>query len=453
MLIGAGKMGDAGRAPPARQRRRPPDDHQPHLRSRRRAGARLQRHAGAVRAVSPRYLPMADIVIGSTAATGHRADRADGPRGAARAQGRPMLLHRPRVPRNFDPAHQRSSTTSTSTTSTTSATVAEREPRRRAAARRTRRSDRRPGGRLVLALARGLEVVPTIVALREKMEAIRQRGAAEDARRAGRHRTARARRASSDDAAIVNKILHHPATTRASTSRSARGDVLRRGDPLALRRRGAAGRRARAPTCASARAAARSRWRRRSRCAGGSRQRHPGLAIETGAHQDDAAIACATGRCAPGRRQGAVRQGARGGAGDGAHRLRRALDEGRARPRSAPGLAIGAVPARDDARDVARRRRRGRPRRAGARAHGSAPQRPAARAAARAASRPRRSSFLRGNVDTRLGKLERGEVDALVLAAAGLPASASTSPPSSRSTRRAAAGDRAGRARARVSRG
>ena len=43
--------GRAGGAPPARQRRRRDDGHEPHLRPRRRDGARLRRHAGAVRAL------------------------------------------------------------------------------------------------------------------------------------------------------------------------------------------------------------------------------------------------------------------------------------------------------------------------------------------------------------------------------------------------------------------
>jgi hydroxymethylbilane synthase len=85
----------------------------------------------------------------------------------------------------------------------------------------------------------------------------------------------------------------------------------------------------------------------------------------------------------------------------------------------APGLVLAAVPEREDARDVIVTRQPGAvaalPH--GARAGTSSPR----RAALLHALHPRLAVVnLRGNVDTRLAKLERGEVDALVLAAAGL---------------------------------
>lgn len=82
-----------------------------------------------------------------------------------------------------------------------------------------------------------------------------------------------------------------------------------------------------------------------------------------------------------------------------------------------PGLAVLAVPRREDPRDVL----------VGASSLEALP-----RGARVGTGSPRRSAQLliarpdlevvaiRGNVDTRLGKLDRGEVDALVLAAAGL---------------------------------
>jgi hydroxymethylbilane synthase len=85
----------------------------------------------------------------------------------------------------------------------------------------------------------------------------------------------------------------------------------------------------------------------------------------------------------------------------------------------APGLIIAAVPEREDPHDVVITRQAGGlaalPH--GARAGTSSPR----RAALLRALRPHLAVVdLRGNVDTRLAKLERGEVDALVLAAAGL---------------------------------
>ena len=85
----------------------------------------------------------------------------------------------------------------------------------------------------------------------------------------------------------------------------------------------------------------------------------------------------------------------------------------------APGLIIAAVPEREDPGDVMVTRASGGlaalP--AGARVGTSSPR----RAALLRALWPQLAVVhLRGNVDTRLAKLERGEVDALVLAAAGL---------------------------------
>jgi hydroxymethylbilane synthase len=85
----------------------------------------------------------------------------------------------------------------------------------------------------------------------------------------------------------------------------------------------------------------------------------------------------------------------------------------------APGLRLAAVPERADARDVVLTRTPGglAGLAAGARVGTSSPR----RAALLGALWPRLAVVdLRGNVDTRLRKLEAGEVDALILAAAGL---------------------------------
>lgn len=85
----------------------------------------------------------------------------------------------------------------------------------------------------------------------------------------------------------------------------------------------------------------------------------------------------------------------------------------------APGLVLAAVPEREQAQDVAITRQPGGlaalP--AGARVGTSSPRRAAL---VRALHPDLAVVTMRGNVDTRLGKLERGEVDALLLAAAGL---------------------------------
>ncbi len=84
-----------------------------------------------------------------------------------------------------------------------------------------------------------------------------------------------------------------------------------------------------------------------------------------------------------------------------------------------PGLVVAAIPRREDPRDVFVSVKFAGPRRLpnGARL-GTASLRRAAQALHR---RPDLTIIpLRGNVETRLGKLERGEADAIILAAAGL---------------------------------
>lgn len=85
----------------------------------------------------------------------------------------------------------------------------------------------------------------------------------------------------------------------------------------------------------------------------------------------------------------------------------------------APGLIVAAVPEREDARDVVVTRQPGGlaalP--GGARAGTSSPRRAALLRALRSGLAV---VDLRGNVDTRLAALERGDIDALLLAAAGL---------------------------------
>ena len=121
----------------------------------------------------------------------------------------------------------------------------------------------------------------------------------------------------------------------------------------------------------------------------------------------------------PGGRQGALRQGARAGDGAGPRRARGAFNQGR------PGRAAAGVCTGGDHRARGSARRfsiakiqvllaKCRPGRAWAlRARGARRRSPSA--IPRLEIRP-----LRGNVDTRLARLDRGDYDAIVLAAAGL---------------------------------
>ena len=174
MLIGAGKMGELAARHLLAQRRRQPDRHQPHLRARRRAGARVPRHAGAVRAVSE---------VPADGRHRHRLDRRRratcSPRrmvheALRERKGRPMFCIDLSVPRNFDPRineHRQR------------LPLRHRRPRRgrRGEPRRARAARRRRPRRIVSEEVESfwrwlghLEVVPTIVALRDKIEAIRR---------------------------------------------------------------------------------------------------------------------------------------------------------------------------------------------------------------------------------------------------------------------------------------
>jgi hydroxymethylbilane synthase len=94
----------------------------------------------------------------------------------------------------------------------------------------------------------------------------------------------------------------------------------------------------------------------------------------------------------------------------------------------APGLVLGAVPARADARDVLVGGPPGgiRALAAGSRVGTSSVRR---RAQLLAIRRDLTVVPLRGNVDTRLGRLQGGELDAIILAAAGLARLGVTEPP------------------------
>ena len=116
---------------------------------------------------------------------------------------------------------------------------------------------------------------------------------------------------------------------------------------------------------------------------------------------------------------GRVRLGAARGAAGRRDRRRRALLQGPADRAGRRHRRRGRPGARGPARR-ARRPRRAHPRRAAGRRAGRHRLAAAGRPAAGARAWAWRSSPIRGNVDTRLGKVAAGEVDAVVLAYAGL---------------------------------
>ena len=290
--------------------------------------------------------PAADIVLCSTGArrAGHRTRARR--QAMQRAQGALALLHRHRRAARRRARRSARSTTSTSTTSTRSrrwSTQNLRRPRgaRREAPRRssTTRWSATPS-------RASLGVVPTIRALRERFPEI---ALAEAERTLGAQLDERTERAAVQALAeaIVNKLLHAPLTalkreapspTPTARARCARCSSLRhRRTPRQITRstapttaRGDAeeGREGNDAPDRDARLAS-SRCGRRTTCAIGlMRRSSPGSpsswwSSRRGRHDPGSP---ARG----GRRQGAVRQGDRGGAARRARRRRGALDEGSA---------------------------------------------------------------------------------------------------------------------------
>jgi glutamyl-tRNA reductase len=158
-----------------------------------------------------KYLPMADIIIGSTAATGFVLTEAMVHEALRERKGRPMFCIDLSVPRNFDPRINAIDNVYLYDIDDLGTVAEENRDERTREAEKAERIVAQE----VEAFWRWLdhlEVVPTIVALREKMDAIRRAelqktlGALKDL--GPREREA----LESMTEAIVNKILHTPIT-------------------------------------------------------------------------------------------------------------------------------------------------------------------------------------------------------------------------------------------------
>ncbi len=159
----------------------------------------------------PRYLPMADIVIGATAATGFILTKDAIQLAVKERKGKPIFCVDVSVPRNFDPQINDVDNVYLYDVDDLSE-VAEDNLSERA-----READK--AEKIVLAEVESfwrwfsqLEVVPTIVALRSKLEVIRstelERARAEMGSLTSRQSAA----LDSMSEAIINKILHDPIT-------------------------------------------------------------------------------------------------------------------------------------------------------------------------------------------------------------------------------------------------
>ena len=428
------------------------DHHQPHLGARRSARRSARRHAPCRGNRCPPRWREADIVITATGARAPIITRGDGRGGHAAAAEPAALHHRHRRAARRGGGGRRSSSRCFSTTST----ICRRWCRRISRGAPPKSSRPKPSwptkSREFGAWQRSRGAVPTVVALRQRFEAIRRVGAASAWSRklSGLRPEARAR-VDEVTRLIVEKLLldaHRTAQGAAGTptrSRRIREALNRLFDLSARRpRTGRATtesarlqRAVRAPDApqaervsvtrsALARAAASSRSSRRRLVAQRILEAERPL-IGDRRHQDVGRSAA--GRAAVGdRRQAAVRQGNRGRAARAARSTSRCTAARTCRRccrtawRSRPCCRAKIRATRSCCREEAPRRLLDevRSRRSGTGADASAP---AACGASRSSSRlfpGARFEPIRGNLDTRLRKLDAGDYDALVLAAAGL---------------------------------
>ena len=345
MLIGAGKMSELAARHLMAQRRRQPHRHQPHLRARGRAGARVRRHAGAVRAVPE---------VPAAGRHRHRLDRRRRVRPRRGAWCRRSLRERKQrpiffidlsVPRNFDPRINDLDNVYLYDIDDLAKVAAEQSRRARARGGEGR-GDRRRGGRVVLPLAR-----PPRGRADHRRAARQDRG--HPPRRAARRRCRRCRTSAPRERELLDAM-----TTRDRQQDPARADRPPEAAATAAPRRSTSTPRgacstSRSPDESMSAVPAHRHPRqhaapspRRSGSARRIERRIPGLRAElviiTHLRRPHRRRAAASGR-----RQGPVRQGDRGGAARRQHRLRRAFAEGRARRAGArPADRRGAASAR-----------------------------------------------------------------------------------------------------------
>lgn len=158
-----------------------------------------------------KYLPMADIVIGSTAATSYVLTEPMVHEALRERKGRPIFCIDLSVPRTFDPRINTIDNVYLYDIDDLGAVAEENRDERNREAERAEHIVTEEVDSFWRWLGH-LEVVPTIVALREKMEVIR-RAELQKTLNALKDLDAREREAlESMTAAIVNKILHTPIT-------------------------------------------------------------------------------------------------------------------------------------------------------------------------------------------------------------------------------------------------
>jgi glutamyl-tRNA reductase len=158
-----------------------------------------------------KYLPMADIVIGATAATAYVLSEAMVHDALRERKGRPIFCIDLSVPRNFDPRINAIDNVYLYDVDDLGAVADENRDGRSREAEKAEHIVSEEVESFWRWLGH-LEVVPTIVALREKMEAIR-RGELQKTLNALKDLGPREREAlASMSEAIVNKILHTPIT-------------------------------------------------------------------------------------------------------------------------------------------------------------------------------------------------------------------------------------------------
>jgi glutamyl-tRNA reductase len=160
----------------------------------------------------PRYLQLADVVIGSTAAAGYVLSRARVQEVLRARNYRPLFLIDMSVPRNFDPAINELDNIYLYDIDDLGGVAQDNRDQRGREAEKAETIIEEEVDSFWRWLS-ALDAVPTIVALRQKMEAIRKGELEKTLATSLREFTPREREAiEAMTAAIVNKILHAPLT-------------------------------------------------------------------------------------------------------------------------------------------------------------------------------------------------------------------------------------------------
>lgn len=168
------------------------------------------------------YIPLADIIITSSAAPHFLIHKQDGPRFLAARKNRPMFFIDIAVPRNVDPAINQLDNLFLYDIDDLQHVIEANLRERMKEAARAEQIVEHEVDRLLERL-KTLDVVPTILSLQERLEAIRQGELERARRRLGTLAPDQEEALDQMTRAIVNKILHSPITQLKSVAQQPDG--------------------------------------------------------------------------------------------------------------------------------------------------------------------------------------------------------------------------------------